>query len=142
MDISSPSSPDNDFMQLESPVEGARNVMVHNIYRPQGTISFISDSTYDSYYFSFFSAAPDISDVFSLPHHTLINAFVDHILLGDFNLYHLLCGGAQATTDTMAENFISFFNAHFLHLLLPQGSITHSEEGHDTAMIWFLHLHP
>ncbi len=29
----------------------------------------------------------------------------------------------------MAENFITFFNAHFLHLLLPQGSITCSKNG-------------
>jgi hypothetical protein len=34
----------------------------------------------------------------------------------------------------MAENFISFFNAHFLYLLLPQGSITRSESGRETTI--------
>jgi hypothetical protein len=34
----------------------------------------------------------------------------------------------------MVENFISFFNAHFLHLLLPLGTITRSENGFETTI--------
>ncbi len=115
-------------------MEGARDVMIHNIYRPQGTSSFTSNFSQDSDFSGFFLAASNNSDVFSLLHHALLDTFVDHILLGDFNLHHPLWGGAQATTDTMAENFISFFNAHFLHLLLPQGSITCSENGCETTI--------
>jgi hypothetical protein len=67
--------------------------------------------------------------VLALLHHELIDLYVDHVLLGDFNLHHPLWGEAQATADPIADHFISFFNAHFSHLLLPQGSITHSENG-------------
>ncbi len=72
--------------------------------------------------------------MFSLLHHALLDVSVDHILLGDINLHHPLWGGDQATTDPMAWNFISFFNTHFLHLLLPQGSITRSENGRETTI--------
>jgi hypothetical protein len=108
--------------------------MIHNIYTPQGTSSFISGFSHDFNFSDFFSATPDNSDVLPLLHHALLDVSVDHILLGDFNLHHPLWGGAQATADPMAENFISFINAHFLHLLLPEGSITRSENGHETTI--------
>ncbi len=108
--------------------------MIHYIYRPQGSSSFISSFSHVSDFCDFFSAAPDNSDVFSLLNHVLLDVSVDHILLGDFNLHYPLWGGAQATADPMAENFISIFIARFLHLLLPQGSITRSENGHETTI--------
>jgi hypothetical protein len=106
-------------------VEGANDIMIHNIYRPQGTSSIISKFSQQSNNFDFFSATPDTSDVFFLPHHGLFVASVDHNLLGDFVLHHSLWGEARATADTMAENLISFINAHFLYLPLPHESITH-----------------
>ncbi len=108
--------------------------MTHNIYRSQSTSSFNSSFSHDSDSSDFISAAPDISDVFSLFHHVLHDVSDDYTLLGDFNLHHPLWGGAQAPADPMAENIISFFNAHFLHPLLPQGSITHSEDGRETTI--------
>ncbi len=98
--------------------------MIHNIYRPQGTSSFISNFSHDSDFSDIFLAAPDNFDVVSLLHNVLLDNSVDHILHGDFNLHHPSWGGTQATADPMAENFILFFNAHLLHLLVPQGSIT------------------
>jgi hypothetical protein len=127
-------SPDYGYLRLKSPVQGARDIMIHIIYRPQGTSSFISSFSHDSDFSDFLSAASNNSDVFSLLHHALLDVSVDHILLGDFNLHHPMWGGAQATADPMAEKFISFFNAHFLHLLLPQGSITRSENGRETTI--------
>ncbi len=127
-------SPDYGYLRLKSPVQGARDIIIHNIYRPQGTSSLISSFSHDSDFSDFFLAAPDSSDVFSLLHHALLDDSVDHIQLGDFNLHHPLWGGAQATADPMAENFISLFKAHFLHLLLPQGSITQSKNGHETTI--------
>ncbi len=106
--------------------------MIHNIYRPQGTSSFISSFSHDSELSDFFLTVPDNSDVFSLLHHVLLDILVDHILLGDFNLHQPLWGGARATADPMAENFISFVHSHFLQLLLPHGSITRSENGRET----------
>jgi hypothetical protein len=50
------------------------------------------------------------------------------------HLHHPLSGGAQATADTMAENFISVFNAHFLHLQLLQGTITCLEYACETTI--------
>ncbi len=126
--------PNYDYLWLKSPVQGARDIVIHNIYRPQDTSSFISSFSHDSDSSDFFLATPDNSDVFSLLHHALLDDSVDHILLGDFNLHHPLWGGAQANADPMAENFISFFNAHFLHLLLPQGSITQSDNGCETTI--------
>jgi succinate-acetate transporter protein len=45
-----------------------------------------------------------------------------------------LWGGAEATADPMAWNFISFLYAYFLNELLPQGLITRSESGCETTM--------
>jgi hypothetical protein len=64
----------------------------------------------------------------------LLDTSVDHILHGDYKLHHPLWGGAQATVDTMAEKFISCFNAHFFHFLLPQGTIMHSDNGCETTI--------
>jgi hypothetical protein len=108
--------------------------MVHNIHRPQGTSSFISRFSHDSEFSNYFLAACDNSDVLFLPHDVLLDQFVDHVLLGNFNLHHPLWGGAQVPANPMAENFISFPNAPFLHHLLPQGSITQSENGRETTI--------
>jgi hypothetical protein len=72
--------------------------------------------------------------VFSLLKHALLDGSVDNILLGSFNLHHPLWGGAQAIANIMAENFMSSLNAHFLHLLLLKGSITRSDDGHETTI--------
>jgi hypothetical protein len=113
--------------------------MVHIIYRPKGPSPFISNFSGNSDISDFFSVSPDASDVLSLVHRELLDASVDHILLGDFNLHHPLCGDDQAATDNLSESFISFYNAHFLNLLLPQGSITRSENGHEMTIDLFLH---
>ncbi len=96
-------SRDYGYLRLKSPAMGARDIKIHNIYRPQGPSSFISDFSHDTDFSDFFSAAPDISDVFSLLHHGLLDVSVDHILIGDFNMHQPLWGGAQATADPMAE---------------------------------------
>ncbi len=120
-------SPDYSNLHLKSPVEGARDIMIHNIYRPIGSSSFISNFSDDSSPPAFSSTSPDTSDVFSLLHNALLDSSVDHILLGDFNLHHPLWGGERATTDTLSVYFSSFFNAHFLNLLLPPGTSTWSQ---------------
>jgi hypothetical protein len=89
-------SPDYGYLRLKSPVQGARDIMIHNIYRPQGTSSFISCFSHDSDFSDFFLAATDNSDVFSLLHHALLDDSVDHILLGDFNLHHPLRGWSSS----------------------------------------------
>ncbi len=117
-------SPDYGILRLKSLVERARDIMIHNIYRPIGSGSFISNLSNDSIIPDFFSTPPDTSDVFSLLHHTLLDALVDHILLGDFNNHYPLWGGERATNKTPSGNYISFFNAHFFDLLLHPGTIT------------------
>jgi exonuclease III len=115
-------------------VDGARDIMIHNIYRPTGSSTFISNFSQDSNFPDFFFATPDTSDVFSLLHNKLLDTSADLILLGDYNLHHPLWGGERATTDTLAENLISFFNAHFLNLLLPPGTITWSQNRSETTI--------
>jgi hypothetical protein len=127
------SSPNKSYLQLKSPVVGARGIMIHNINRPQGTSSIVSTFSHNLYYSSCFSAATDNSDVFSLLYHVLLDVSVQHILLGDFNLHHFLWGGPQAAADPMAWNFISFFKTDFLHLLLPQELIKCSENCRETT---------
>jgi hypothetical protein len=46
-------------------VKKARDNMVHDIYRPQGTSRLISNFSQESDLSDFFSAAPVTSDVFS-----------------------------------------------------------------------------
>jgi hypothetical protein len=128
------SSPDYGYLRLQSHVDGARDIMIHNIYRPIGSSTFISSFSQDSNFPDFFSATPDTSDVFSLLHNALLDTSADHFLLGDFNLPHPMWGGERATTDTLAENFISFFNAHFLNLLLPPWTITLSQNHSETTI--------
>jgi hypothetical protein len=50
-------SPDYGYLRLKSIVPGARDIIIHNIYRPQGSSSFISNFSQDS----------DFSDFFLLP---------------------------------------------------------------------------
>ncbi len=64
--------------------------MIHNIYRPQGTRTFLSNFSDNSDLSDFSSAAPENSDMFSLFHLPLLNISVDNILLGDFHLHHPL----------------------------------------------------
>ncbi len=66
-------------------MEGARKALVHNIYRSQGTSSFITNFSHNSDFPDCFSAAPHTSDMFSLTYHVPLDASIDHILLGDFN---------------------------------------------------------
>ncbi len=106
--------------------------MILNFYRPQGHSSFISSQSYNSDFSDYFLAFPDNYNVFF--HLALLNVNFDQILLGDFKLYHSTWGGVQVSADTMAENFISFFNAQFLHLLLPHRSITQSENSYETTI--------
>ncbi len=127
-------SPDYSYLRLRSPVDGARDIMIHNIYRPIGSGTFISNFSQDSNFPDFFSATPDTTDVFSLLHNALLDTSADHILLGDLNLHHPLWGGERATTDALAESFISFFNAHLLNLLLPPGNITWSQNCSETTI--------
>ncbi len=115
--------------------------MIHNIYRPIGSSSFISNFSNDSSLPEFFATSPDTSDVFSLLHNALLDSSVDLILLGDFNLHHPLWGGERATTDTLSANFISFFDAHFLNLLLPPGTITWCQNRLETTIDLFWHSH-
>ncbi len=50
-------SPDYGYLQLKSPVEGATDIVIRNIYRSQGTSSFISHFSYPCDFSDFFSAA-------------------------------------------------------------------------------------
>ncbi len=108
--------------------------MVHMISRPQSTSSFISIFYDNSDFYNYSTAAPNNPDVYSLLYHILLDVSVYHILLGDFNLHHPLYGKAQAFAGPMTENFISIFIFHFSHSLLPQKSITGSENGHETTI--------
>ncbi len=38
------------------------------------------------------------------------------------------------TADALSEKFISFFNSYFLHLFLPQGSITRADKNSETTI--------
>ncbi len=127
-------SPDYGYLRLKSMVPGTRDIIIHNIYRPQSSSSFISKFSQESDFSDFFSATTNTSDAFSLLYNTLLDTSAEHILLGDFNLYHPLWGGENAKTDTLSENFISFFNAHFLLLLLPRGTITHFNKSSETTI--------
>ncbi len=127
-------SPDYGYLQLKSMVPGARDIIIHNIYRPQGSSSFISNFSQDSDSSDLFSAAANTSDVFSLLHNTLLDTSAEHILLGDLNLHHPLWGEDNSKTDTLSEIFISFFNAHFHQLLLPRGTITWFDESNETTI--------
>jgi hypothetical protein len=67
-------------LHLKSPVQGARDIIIHDIYRPQGTSSFISNISHDSDVSDFFSTAPENSDVLFLRQHVLVDIFFGLIL--------------------------------------------------------------
>jgi hypothetical protein len=90
-------SSDSSYLRLKSPVEGARDIMIHNIYRPIGSSSFISSISQDSDFSYLFTASPDASDAFSLLHSKLLDTSADDILLGDLNLHHPLWGEAPGS---------------------------------------------
>ncbi len=108
--------------------------MIHNIYRPQCSRSFISDLSQVYGFPDLFSAPPDASDMLSLLHHALLDSSADHILLEDNNLHYPQWGRHQANTDTLAEYFSSFYTTHSLDLLLPQSTSTQSDKGHEATI--------
>ncbi len=126
--------PDYGYFRLKSMVPGARDIIIHNIYRPQGSSSFISNFSQDSDFSDIYSATANPSGVFLLLHNTLLETSAKHILLGDYNLHHPLYGGENAESDILSEKSISFFNAHFLQLLLPSGTITRLDKSSEITI--------
>ncbi len=122
--------PSYSYLQLKSPIDGAGDIIILYIYRPQDTSSVTSNYPHDSDFSDDISAAPYSYYVDSLFYLAPLDASLDHILLGDFNLCNPLWVSAQVTADLMAGNLLSLLNSHFIHLLLPQGSITQSGYGY------------
>jgi hypothetical protein len=80
-------SPNDSFLRLRSSVNGARDVVIHNIYWPIGSRSAIASL------FDVVHVPSDAKTVLYLIYFLLQDTFVDHIEFGDFNLHHPIWGG-------------------------------------------------
>ncbi len=58
----------------------------------------------------------------------------EHIILGDFNLYHAVWGGMEAKSDRDAKSLLAIVEQHSLHLLSKTGTITYDEAGHQSTI--------
>ena len=58
----------------------------------------------------------------------------EHIILGDFNLHHLVWGGIEAKSDSNAKSLLAIVEQYGLHLLLKTGTITYDEAGHQSTI--------
>ncbi len=121
-------SPDYGFLHLRSRVNGARDGVILNIYRPIGSKSAIASLS------DRLPVPSDAKDVLSLLHFSLQDTSVDHIVLGDFNLHHPSWGGQHVRPDSESKHLISMYNAHSLRLLLPLGTIIREENNHKTTI--------
>ncbi len=121
-------SPDYSFVCLRSPVNGAGDVVIHNIYRPTGfksAIASLSDS---------FPVPSDVTDVLSLLSFLLQDTYAAPIVLGDFNLYHTTRGGPHVRPDSAFKHLKSLYNAHFLQLLIAPGTVTWEQSIHKSII--------
>ncbi len=121
-------SPDYGFLRFRSPVNGARDVVIHNIYRPIGSKSAIASLS------NGLPVPSDATDILSLLHFSLQDTYADHIVLGDFNLHHPTWGGPHVRPDSESKHLISLYNAHSLRLLLTPGTITREQSNHKTTI--------
>ena len=96
---------------------GYRTVHIHNIYNPSPTRDCPQGTL------------PTLRGVLSR------EMDGEHIVLGDFNLHHPLWGGIeQRPPHREADYLLSVVEEHQLNLILPPGTRTRQEQGHNTTI--------
>ncbi len=134
-------SPDYGYLRLKRPVPRARDIMIHNIYRPQGTSSFISSFSHDSDFSDFFSAAPDNSDVFSHLHHALLDILLTIFYL-EILTYTTPCGEELKPMLTQWLRILFPFAMLISYIFcFPRGLSRVQKVAVRPLLIWFLHPH-
>ena len=102
-------SPDMNTLKLRLWSESmAKMIHIHNVYNP-------SSASY---------ASTDSPSTLSMVERQL-QADVEHVLMGDFNLHHpLWCGPSRPTQHAAASQLLDLVEAADLDLTLPQGTVT------------------
>ncbi len=111
-------TPKHGYLCMKSSVDGAKDMMIHNLYLT-GNLSLSSSeiqppddplSVETHKIFSHFSAA-------------LSDTSTHHVLLGDFNIHHPSWGGASVRPDCSSQLLLSLDELHDLSLLLPSETV-------------------
>jgi hypothetical protein len=104
---------------MTSFVEGARDIMIHNVYRTRNISPSSSENQPLDEPLSVIT-----HEIFLHVSAALSDTYAHHVLLGDFNIHHSICGGAGERPDHSSQLLFSLQELHDLSLLLPPETIT------------------
>ncbi len=104
---------------LRSPVEGARDIMIQNVYRTRN----LSPTSSENQLLDELLLV-DIHEILLHVSAALSDASAHHVLLGDFNTNHPIWGGADVRPDRSSQLLLPLQELHELSLLLPPDIIT------------------
>ncbi len=102
------------YLQLRSSVEGAINLMIHNVYST-GYLSLSSSENHPPDGL----LSVDTHKIFLHVSAALSDASAHYVLLGDFNIDHPICGGAGVRPNHSSQLLFSLQELHELSLLSP-----------------------
>jgi hypothetical protein len=107
------------YLCLRGSVDGARDVVIHNVYSTGNLSPTSSESEHPD--------EPPSVDTHKILLHVstaLSDTSPYHVLLGDFNIHHCTWGGAGVRPDQSFQLHFSLQELHDLSLLLPPETIT------------------
>jgi hypothetical protein len=112
-------TPKYGHLRLRSPVKGARDIMIHNVYLTRKFSPTSSENQPPDE-----PLLVDTHEIFSHVSTALSDASAHHVLLGNFNIYHPIWGGADVRPDRSSQLLLSLQELHELSLLLHPEKIT------------------
>jgi hypothetical protein len=104
---------------MRSSVEGAKDIMIHNVYRTGNLSSSHSEVQPPDDLLSV-----DTHIIFSHVSAALSDTSAHHVLLGDFNIHHLNWGGASVRPNHSSQLLLTLQELHDLSLPLSPETVT------------------
>jgi hypothetical protein len=107
------------YLRLRSSAQGARDVMIHNLYRTRNLPHTSSENQpHDE------PLSDDTHEIFSHVSAALSDTSAKHVRLGDFNIHHLSWRESRVRPDHSSQLLLSLQRLHDLSLLLRPETIT------------------
>jgi hypothetical protein len=122
-------TPKYGHLRIRSPVEGVRDIMIHNVYRtrnlpPTSSVNKPRDEP----------LSLDTHEIFSFVSAALSDAIAHHVLLGDFNIHYPSWGGPRVRPHRASHLLLSLQELHNLSLQLPPETITYKKHGGESTI--------
>ncbi len=94
-------TPKYSYLRLRSPVEGVKDVMIHNVYKMRNLSPTSSENQLLDEPLS-----PDTHEIFSFVSAAISHASANHVLLGEF-IHHPNCGCPRVTPHRASQLLLS-----------------------------------